>query len=197
MTRGVTGLMGLSREEVQRRAAIGRAAKHPLQFIGGGPWVVSNLCRATKHNTVSAARGQRIPGRARCMCPRALVLLEEYKANGALKAGKRLPGSRRKSGPHLSVPIYMSNIVGVGMPDLLGGLCQREAGQRLAAAAVDGRRVQEMKDLCTFCPVRQKCEEWVLADETPAGSWGGVYAGMSVADRRRVTKAKQNQEAAA
>jgi hypothetical protein len=94
--------------------------------------------------------------------------------------------------PRLRTRATVTNLSGNGPPDLRTGKCfshpaGREAhnngfndGMRRDAFAARERA----KAWCKLpCPVLDKCRAWVMSEESPAGSWGGVYAGMDRWDR--------------
>lgn len=213
MTKMLRGVMLLPPEEIKRRSAAGRARKYPLRLIGAlkgaaGPWLVLDYCPATQHNTLNAARGVRVPGSVRCVCPRACDLLAAYaKASAARKraereqeARKHFPAPPKAEKPKMAAPPgssisrYLRNVHGGSAPDLRNGRCAAETAK--FDAALDGRRVIEAQRVCFGCPVRLSCEAWVLESEQPAGDWGGVYGGLSVADRRRIASAQTRTDTA-
>jgi len=208
-TKILQGVMLLPPEERTRRSMEGRRAKNPLWLIGGGPWLVLDYCPATQHNTLKAARGTRVENRTRCVCPHACALLAAFsKTQAAQKRAARQaemlaqleaksaappPVPKPKPKPALlpgsSVSRYLRNVSGTsGPPSLPGRRCA--SVPQLFDAALDGRRTGEARAVCMSCPVRELCAAWVLEDEKPAGDWGGVYGGLSVADRRRYAEAQ-------
>jgi hypothetical protein len=215
-TKVLRGVMLLPPEERSRRAAAGRAAKYPLRLVGAikgaaGPWLVLDYCPATQHNTLNAARGIRVPGGVRCMCPRACALLDAFSKSAAaqkrvarraeLLASLKKPATRAPAPapaktpapwPGSSISRYLRNVGRSGAPELRGRRCATETAK--FDAALDGRHVSIAQAVCASCPVRPACAAWVLEAETPAGDWGGVYGGLSVADRRRYAVAQTRTE---
>lgn len=175
-----------------------------LPWTGGGPWRILDDCPSpVTHNTLNAARGVtyiRATGRSRrqvvakCICPggqRAIKRDNEARRLRTITANER-NGSTRAHHVHKREAAGEYVPAGVRMPDLSGGACQTPLGRTTldAALSLNGgagkKAVQAAKDLCSFCPVAvaAKCERYVLAAEQPAGSWAGVWAGMSQSDRR-------------
>lgn len=153
---------------------------------GGGPWKISEYCEAINHNTANAAR-RSAHGRTKvaCVCPHALYLFEQWrkKMNGR---DRRDP---RKKGMALS--LVKPDLVADLPPDLSAGICRAPTlaevvdkgfNQLLTKAGIQGRELS--KQLCDYCPVKKECRDWVLRDESPAGSWGGVYGGLDPWNRR-------------
>lgn len=201
MTQTVRGAMLLSTEERTRRASAGLRRKHPLRDIGDGPWKVLSYCDAQLHNSLRAARGQRVPGGERCICPQARALLAEHAARQAeVRKARRmgLPVSDLRKTPRprrghaarqekmQTISAYFTNIAdGAEMPDLTGAACRTPLALVLFDAAHEGRLIGEAKNVCYPCPVRTACLAWVTGAEKPAGAWGGVYGGLSVTDRKK------------
>ncbi len=161
---------------------------------GGGPWLIKADCPGLLHNTQNAAlKGAK---HLRCICPRGLALrragLDAVNARRAAKgvtqpgnAGRAASGSR--SG---SLPTYLANVRDAGaFPSLPpGGKCQSRYGLSVVDAyfAEKAGSAAAHQQMCGSCPLREQCAAVVLKFEKPAGSWGGMYAGMDVAERRRV-----------
>jgi hypothetical protein len=53
------------------------------------------------------------------------------------------------------------------------------------------------RDICAACPIttRRACAGWVLANESPPGSWYGMYAGMTPRERRALVKSQRRKAA--
>lgn len=149
---------------------------------GNGPWRILAECPAMLHNTVRAAtRGAR---EHRCICPRALALAEIDRDDRL----SRKNSSGRKLTPAAS---YLNNVAeAASWPDLKGGLCQTAGGRRIVDAYASEVKVtgaaMAHRRMCSTCPVQRKCGIGVLKAEQPPGAWGGMYAGMSAADRKKV-----------
>ncbi len=147
---------------------------------GNGPWMILADCPAYfGHNTVNAAEARR-RGPA-CVCPHALDLRKKRKAQ------------RSKRGvvtPRKHTPTLVAAPITIPQPDLSAGLCTSPVGASIIDATFDskyafGRAVV----MCQKCPLRDSCEEYVLTAESPPGAWGGVWGGLTPADRRKRAKA--------
>lgn len=138
----------------------------------GGPWRILDDCAAPQHNTVRATESVDNP----CICPRARHLISH-----------RSHARGKNPLTTFVVPAEHS----VRPPDLRGGICTRESVREIVdggfntegtAAAMDTRL--KAKNLCRSCPLLEVCRSYVLAAESPAGSWGGVWGGMDPWDRQ-------------
>lgn len=76
-------------------------------------------------------------------------------------------------------------------PDLSTGLCHSTGGRGIAELGMNLSTTQtgiddraQAKDLCYSCPARKACAEYVLANEMPRGSWGGVWGGLDSWNRK-------------
>lgn len=154
----------------------------PGPLDGGGPWRVLPECEATRHNTVRAADGRNTE--IRCICPRALDVFRERadKRNRVRKREGRPPRAEKQSG-----------IVKVEQraPDLSTGTCTKPRFREVmddAIGTVLESKLQVARDVCSYCPVEQACKTWVIGQEKPAGSWGGVWGGLSVRERRNMAR---------
>lgn len=148
---------------------------------GGGPWLISKFCEAKRHNTVSAATGKSYPkSDPKCICPHAVDLLAAWRADAPARRqmNNTLRLSERRPEPIASMK---------GYPDFTGAVCATPRGQiaALGGMSVDPsvrgmNRRDRARALCDTgpCPVRDACRAWVLAQEKPAGSWGGVWGGL-------------------
>lgn len=150
-------------------------------WFKAGPWKISALCNARGHNNLTWARGSTKNAMARCTCPHALWLLEEYKKNQLLlEKDKRT----RNKLPHRHVSAPLAAVI--PEPNWSRGAC----GQDVAAAemgfnedvskkGIASRAIA--KELCQDCPLSmfRECGAWIKAKEgsTP-GVFGGVYAGQ-------------------
>jgi hypothetical protein len=163
-------------------------------WLGGGPWLVLQDCPAPRHNTLSAAkgrycisRGKSVSGCPKCVCPRAAWWLT--RENEQRRTSERERGVNRNN---IRVPSFISNTLSQGMPDLGRGLCRTPEGREVIDEA-EGKQpnsaaVERARDMCSFCPVMEKCRDWVTRDEKPAGSWGLMYAGMTPRERIRESR---------
>lgn len=175
---------------------------------GGGPWRIKQECKAINHNAWrSAARG---PRETRCICPRGMDLAKQERRDRKQREREPslAPRVRRYAGdgtnrvvsgnPWASVEgaAYMNNDTRrVEAPDHSRGLCTSTASGRVAAMLVfdqpgsaSGAR---MRRICDNCPIRPECQRWVLSNETPAGSWGGMYGGLSVSERQKIAEQRE------
>lgn len=149
---------------------------------GQGPWAIDADCPASNHNTLSASLTRR--GHQGCTCPRSRELLREHrkKYKARVKTHKiRMP----QGAPQPITATYF--------PDFSGGACTTERGQKAALAGMnDQASLKAIKDrerakaLCTVgpCPILATCRAWVLGQERPEGSWGGVWGGLDPWNRR-------------
>lgn len=149
---------------------------------GKGPWRILEECPAKFHNTTSAARDfSHGRPRTRCVCPRAAALHKAWRdalsARSAAQKGSRVRG--------ISLPRVTPERTLGRVPDLSAGLCRSESGRKIMEGGLveqltlgaERRRVLA-KQLCERCPLLAECRAWVLRDERPVGSWGGVYGGL-------------------
>lgn len=189
-----------------RGASGKRWAAYPLQIVGGGPWLVKDTCKAERHNTLTAGRGRVPTGRRggeligeKCVCPRALELVEETNE----KARKRRRGELPKVAPQKPadarvkigrpvgtyLPGYVSNSKGGPAVMLDGqGLCHTPNGRDIAdkvisAAEPRGHWLKLHRSMCDACPVQRLCLDWAQRNEEPAGSWDGMYGGLTQRER--------------
>lgn len=140
-------------------------------------------CPAPVHNTASAGRGR--SGKPKCVCPGVQKLTEEE--NRRRRASR---GERRKLFPKNDPkPIKSLNY-----PDFSRGLCTTPYGESVARQAVTDLASAKAiaardlaKAMCNTgpCPIRDSiCRPWVLREEDPPGSWGGVWGGLDPWNRR-------------
>lgn len=79
-------------------------------------------------------------------------------------------------------------------PDFTGGLCTTARGRKAADIGMNDQISlkgisdrERAKALCNTgpCPIRDTvCRPWVLREESPRGSWGGVWGGLDPWNRR-------------
>lgn len=183
------------------KALEGRALRLGMIRLGSGPWRILPNCPAIAgHNTVAAARA---PGALalRCRCPRALELLEQYqrdeKARRVARGGSRGARQRKKGAAIVTLQDRIPGLLGRVLPEkvnLKGGACRTEAGQRASDAAfgtdrgVKAGAIHTMRKICNACPVRDVCGAMAVQREIRPGEWGGMYGGLSVADRVNIGK---------
>lgn len=175
-------------------------------------WAVSPACQSGVHNTLTAAtRGDRnTPGSPRCTCPRGLELRDAAQQRRRLNDSARsrispnasytpdrplleqIPGGKR----WLNTPRVPQRA-----PDFNSAPCGTNAGRELLERACDSREKrsalhrQNFVRLCrTGCGNYEDCLAWILNAETPAGSWGLIYSGLTVNDRRRVARERREAD---
>ncbi len=154
-------------------------------------WPVKPDCPAPKHNTLRAATG-RLAGQGggfpKCVCDRALELLEIDRKNRReanrrptvemiySKAG-RAPATRSIA----DTPESMRN----GACTTPDGFWVMDAYQdRPNEAAI----AEHARALCFSCPAKGDCLQYIVDVEQPPGTWAGMYAGLSPAQRRAAAK---------
>ena len=171
-----------------------------LPWTGGRPWRILDECLSSRHNTLNSARGRsytRVSGQwvirkvAPCVCPgaRHAVAVDNAGRRRRMIAAAEIPATQKVSA---SKALYWVPD-GVTMPDLSAGACTSMLGRRIMDIAIDGpgsAGVRQAKALCAACPLREsKCRPYILAAEQPAGSWRGVWAGMTQSERRKLASA--------
>lgn len=77
------------------------------------------------------------------------------------------------------------------VPDLPGALCRKPDNMKVFDATYHKGTPchKDASNICGKCPAKPECGKWVLENETPTGSWGGVWAGMTPGERKRVRSA--------
>ena len=150
---------------------------------GGGPWAILTQCPASQHNSQRAASGRR--DGVQCICPRAKALHKQMVADrnthGRSEAWRESRFLHAGSAPP-SVP----------MPDMSRGACRTNFGQAMADRGMDisltsqgVENREQAKGYCElYCPILERCRSYVLAAESPKGSWGGVWGGLDPWNRR-------------
>lgn len=153
-----------------------------------GPWLILEHCLAENHNTVHSSQAGK--GRIRCICPHAVSLKKDRdrawgetrrrdkkeearrllteKANREIEAVQRIAAPRKGAGGRT--------------PRLELAACRGQYDTVDAAYSSD-RAYGAARELCGLCPVLQACDRYITDAEEPAGSWGGVWAGMSPRER--------------
>ena len=182
-------------------------------------------CPAPRHNTLNAARGvksksssgRRINGRQvsgfpPCICDHAVELNKAFMTKrraryGARKSAPADPAKVLANAERTRRNAILNNLAamsatrrGVETPDLAAGECRTLRGMVTMDNYVDWPqsegRVGAARGVCGACRLSVACEAWVIAAEQPAGSWGGMYAGMTPQNRRdRALAAYENQQA--
>jgi hypothetical protein len=162
-----------------------RKSEMPVWWTG--PWKISEFCAADRHNTVRAARGRDGTGAriAKCICPRALVLgAEDIRRLRLVEGRRKARESVKERGlprlPDVRAAVYLKK-----MPDLSAGACRRHPEVMDQGAnrfdSVQGARLRaEAREVCESCPLktRQDCLTYVQENESPAGSWVGIWGGL-------------------
>jgi transcription factor WhiB len=183
----------LDRKREMTNAARKRSGRKPLPSLripflvsplpGRGPWRILADCPAPAHNTEEAATSCTQP---RCVCPRALDIKEHVAER---KRAFRMSAARKGRQPgSTNTPPYWLNVrTGhAAVPDLADGACRTPAG----LAVLDRGGNAAARQLCATCPfaTKYKCANWALSEELPAGSWGGVYGGMTPLERKKLMR---------
>ncbi len=168
-----------------------------------GPWAIDPACtyKGLDHNTTNSAIRAKVKDRytlsGRCTCPHGRDLrekeLERYTrrreerkarlASGQEEPVKKVPNLTVKGLP--SVCMTPRPIPAGVTPDFRGAACRSRRGALIADEAMslqlslDGQQARDTaKSVCLTCPLIELCRRFVTAYESPAGSWGGVWAGM-------------------
>lgn len=190
------------------KARIGRELQLAVVRLGSGPWRILPDCPAMAgHNTVAAARA---PGAypLRCRCPRAVALLEQYqrdeKIRRAARGGSRGARQRKRGAAMVTLQDRLPALLAMTLPakvKLDRGACRDEEGQRASDAAFGTDRgikagaTRAMRQICDRCPVRDVCGAMAIQRESRPGEWGGMYGGLSVADRVNIGKLRAKEMA--
>lgn len=150
--------------------------------MSASDWDVSPFCEAKTHNTISASQGRK--GMKPCTCPHAVeVNRQHHERYRDRPKRRRLKMAKPKPKP----------VTGPTYPDFSGGACTTAHGQRAATAGMNDQSSRKgihererAKRLCNAgpCPIRDRCRSWVLDQEVPRGSWGGVWGGLDPWNRR-------------
>jgi len=158
---------------------------------GGGPWLILAECRSDNHNTLNAARGRSRGSDYKCTCPHARHLFAGRAEYDRQRSRLRPTESKNK----YRAPLAYS----ITMPDMSRGACAlpeyraifHDASLEPENGAPADERVRmhearpKAKRICDErCPIRDECAVYVLTNERPRGSWGGVWGGMTPNDRR-------------
>lgn len=178
-----------------------------LPWTGGRPWRILDECPAATHNALNSGRG-RIQRRnaandwvttrvTKCICPGAIFAIALDNAERRKRAvGERDRGLRASRFQQGSGEVRKSRAGawvpdGVKMPNFENAACRNLLGRRIMDNVINSsggsntRAVKQAKGLCAICPIRETlCGPYILAAEKPTGSWYGVWAGMTQAERR-------------
>jgi hypothetical protein len=174
----------------------------------GGPWLILAGCPAPgRHNTVTASRGNMKHGIQPCVCPRSLILRDqeaerrsqEMKARRAERKSVSTQVQRdrqqRNAGEAVTRAVATRR---ASPPNLRDGACTTPQGQQIYDAYLEKAKgaAESMRWLCsTQCVQVEACRRWVLGNEQPVGSWGGMFAGLNANDRIRIAKTKAQERA--
>lgn len=146
-------------------------------------WRILPGCPAPNHNTLNA--GRRRDGRPLCICPHTQVLKENRKIS---ERSRDRSGERSRNNPRPS----QSKAELDALPVLTRAVCALPENQAMVFLAQEDDRKTvtlearvEAKKLCHSCPLQARCSTYILKNEVPAGSWGGVWGGMDAEDRKR------------
>ncbi len=193
--------MGMTPQQVRDHAAMVRWGR---ALPGLGPWRILADCPATGHNTYRAARDLK----PMCVCPRAAAIREEE--NEKRRQRYALDEKGRPRPPLIDrnnkLPGYFTNVAVPqrDWPDFRRGLCRTARGalivdaylNRNASAPLKKRVTEDHQEMCLQCPLMIKCAEWIMKAEKTAGSWGGIYGGLTPLQREKAAR-KRRAEAAA
>jgi hypothetical protein len=84
----------------------------------------------------------------------------------------------------------------VQMPDMGRGRCAGVDADTFRRAQLEDRRtltakaVERAKTICAQCPLAESCRAYVLGQESPAGSWAGVWGGLDAEQRKVIERAQ-------
>lgn len=168
----------------------GRTTATP-RWLQAGPWKILDECEAPGHNVITRARG--LNGSPKCICPRALVLKAAYdksrrdaEREAYQQPIEKLPQAVARNIHHYDAPEWTK--AACRAPEFRGIV---DAGFEVAMkkSAMEGRA--RAKELCHYrCPMQEICAGWVLQEEDPPGSWGGVWGGMDPWERVKISKSR-------
>lgn len=163
---------------------------------GNGPWRILPECPSENHNTYNASCRGEVD--KRCICPRGLEMKRRQYSRrprpGQLAEELllyRWRKSQRAVEEVRSVPFVHTRRGAISPPEeIRRGACRTREGMRLMDQLLDvkGRKQSaewRLKALCDTCPLvaKEACARWVREAEAPAGSWQGVYAGLTQKER--------------
>ena len=167
-----------------------------LTMNGGGPWRILPECpRPTTHNTANAAEGKFSSGAGgiKCICPQGLYLYETVILARRERERERMKRvHKRTADPRVRLTPVTPNPVSRRSPNFLTAACRTPAGLRIAdqgandQATLAGIAARELakKQCRDECPLLVRCAMWVTSQESPAGSWGGVWGGLDPWNRK-------------
>lgn len=178
-----------------------------------GPWKILEGCPAEGHNTVQRAARPR-KGHVPCICPRGVALRDEHlerrrvreRAAEERRAAGEKAAPKRKPKPRVPAlrafkPKELPDVM--VRPNFNEGRCTKPWNVTTFSAAMDAggsttsraRQVREMaRAACRQCPIREQCRAYVIGQEKPAGSWGGMWGGLDVFQRVELAKRRKQEE---
>jgi hypothetical protein len=163
---------------------------------GRGPWRILQECPGTTHNSGRSAKGvmrNSIGQRPKCICPHALDLMVTVMAEQRRRERERMKRLHRdgKKDPRTRLQPPAAEPVKRRSPNFAAGLCTTPSGMLAAdrgmndQASLSGIKDRELaKSWCANCPMLRECRRWVTEEESPAGSWGGVWGGLDPWNRK-------------
>ena len=173
-----------------------------LPWKGGGPWRILEGCPSTAHNSYWAyyaenyTDSRHIARREACICPGSKVLRDRRMAERRELEMQRKRRERSSQGNAEKPPPRIDDVLpalpeGVNTVDLSAGSCNSKRGQKLVDAmygssggASTAARASH-RAMCNDCPVLNACRSWISrAEGNNPGSFGGMYGGMTAAERR-------------
>lgn len=162
--------------------------------IKGREHPVLKECPCNTHNSLRAARGTNDGAgpRPKCICPHSLALLAVAKEEQRIReAGRMHRVHREAKDPRVRLQPPAPEPVTKRSPNFSEGLCATPRGMAAAdqgmndQASLSGIAARRLaKNWCANCPMLAVCEEWVTTQESPPGSWGGVWGGMDPWNRK-------------
>lgn len=163
-----------------------------------GPWRILDECKASGHNVLARALGSR--GHATCTCPRALLLLADYRNvdNQKKREQRAADRARKKKQRQIRITPRTSHEVHLFEgPDFSQGACRNAVSvfDRAMGGAMVARR--EAKLICTVhCAIQASCLAYAVREEgDKPGSLGGVYGGQDPRDRFEAHAARVEEPA--
>lgn len=172
------------KQQGARIATTNLRPRTPVERVHGKQ--ISADCPSPRHHSVRAGEGRSghknaVVSHPKCVCPYTLQLMEKERARRSAQAAERSESVGTRA--------YLSNVaVPVSKwPDLSGGNCTKAWGiatmDAYDEAPNQGERRERAKAMCVTCPLLAECGAWITAAESPAGSWGGIYAGQTSSER--------------
>ncbi len=143
---------------------------------GGGPWIIDPDCKAATHNTMWSVEKRGNSRKILCSCPHGQWLAEERV--------KRWEVRKTAKYRNIGAPLKVEGVA----PKMIDPHCQGSPLLlKIVDAAFEGKAgYSGMQEICRDCPLRTgACLNYVAEQEKPAGSWGGVWAGMTPRERQK------------